>query len=345
MAQTIAIGEGAPLRTPVHRLRAPESEDVSLGLIKRWRDGPALRETPVLVVHGSTLGAALFDLPVSGYSMLSELADGGRAAYAIDVRGYGLSLNGSVMDAPPDANPPFATLEQAVLDIGAAVDFIRERENVEAISLLGSSWGTITTALYASRHPQLVSRLVLYAPLYADRNEVWLDRIADASDRSRLHRRFGAYRLVTLAELTGRWDADLGGGDPTVYREPHIAEAIFAALSAGDPRARSYDPPALRVPNGALVDLVRVFNGQPLYDPARLTMPTLVIRGSGDTTATDRDARQLLARISSPDKAYCVVSPGSHFLCVERSRPELYDRIRSFLEASGRELSENEMKR
>jgi pimeloyl-ACP methyl ester carboxylesterase len=341
MAQTIAVGEGAPPRAQVHRLRAPGSEDVSLGLIERRRHDSALRRTPVLVVHGSTLGATLFDLPVAGYSLLSELADGGCAAYAIDVRGYGLSLNGSVMDAPADANPPFATLEQAVLDIGAAVDFIRERENVKAVSLLGSSWGTITAALYATRHPQFVSRLVLYAPLYADRNEAWLDRIADASDRSRLHPRFGAYRLVTLAELTGRWDADLGGGDPMTYREPHIAETIFASLSAGDLRAGAYDPPALRVPNGALLDLVSVFNGQPLYDPAKLTMPTLVIRGSGDTTATDRDARHLLARITSPDKTYSVVSPGSHFLCVERSRLELYDRIRGFLEAERK----NEMKR
>jgi pimeloyl-ACP methyl ester carboxylesterase len=193
MAQTIAVGEGAPPRARVHRLRAPGSEDVSLGLIERRRADRAVGRTPVLVVHGSTLGAALFDLPLAGYSLLSALAEGGRAAYAIDVRGYGLSLNGPVMDAPADANPPFATLEQAVSDIGAAVDFIRERDNVKAVSLLGSSWGTITAALYATRHPQFVSRLVLYAPLYADRNEAWLDRIADASDRSRLHPRFGAY--------------------------------------------------------------------------------------------------------------------------------------------------------
>ncbi len=87
----------------------------------------------------------------------------------------------------------------------------------------------------------------------------------------------------------------------------------------------------LRIPNGALLDLVSVFNGRPLYDPAKLTMPTLVIRGADDTTSTDSDARNLLALIGSRDKEYCVVSPGSHFLCVERNRRQLYVSIKHFL--------------
>lgn len=313
----------------MHRLRAPEADDVWLGLIQRGSTG--LGRRPALVVHGSTLGAALFDLPVAGYSMLSELASFGRAVYAIDVRGYGLSLNGRVMNAPPDANPPFATLEHAVLDIGVAVDFIRARENTDAIDIIGSSWGTITAALYATRHPRKVARLVLYAPLYAERNEAWLERIADPSDRQRLHPRFGAYRLLTLEELTQRWNGDLGGQEPASRREANMPETIFAALAAADPRAQSCRPPALRIPNGALLDLVSVFNGRPLYDPAKLTMPVLVIRGADDTTSTDSDARNLLARAASRDKDYCVVSPGSHFLCVERNRHQLYDPIKRFL--------------
>jgi pimeloyl-ACP methyl ester carboxylesterase len=325
-------GAKDPERPEVHRLRAPETDDVWLGLIQRGSTGTGTRQRPALVVHGSTLGAGLFDLPVHGYSMLRELASAGGATYAIDVRGYGLSLNGRVMDSPPEANPPFATREHAVLDIGAAVDFIRARENTDAIDLIGSSWGTITAALYATRYPRKVSRLVLYAPLYGERNDAWLERIADPDDRQRLHPRFGAYRLLTLNELTQRWNGDLGGDEPASRREATIAETIFSALSAADPQLASHRPPAMRIPNGALVDLVSVFNGRPLYDPAMLTMPTLVIRGAGDTTSTDSDARNLLACLASRDKGYCVVSPGSHFLCVERNRRQLHDPIRRFLQ-------------
>jgi pimeloyl-ACP methyl ester carboxylesterase len=260
------------------------------------------------------------------------------------VRGYGLSLNGRVMDAPPDANPPFGTLEHAVLDIGAAVDFIMARENAADVDMIGSSWGTITAAVYATRYPQNVARLVLSAPLYAERNEAWLERIANPADRRKLHPRFGAYRLLTLEELTLRWTGDLEGEDPASYREPNIAEAIFSALSAADPRALSHRPPALRIPNGALVDLVAVFNGQPLYDPSKLTMPILIIRGAGDTTSTDSDARNLLSRVASREKKYHVVSPGSHFLCVERNRHQWYDPIRHFLAGDKSEAIDQEIK-
>jgi pimeloyl-ACP methyl ester carboxylesterase len=332
MVQFVEAGEGTTDRPQVHRLRAPATDDLWLGLIQRGSHRTGVGRRPVLVVHGSTLGAALFDLPVAGYSMLTDLASAGHAVYAIDVRGYGLSLGGLVMDAPPDANPPFATLEHAVLDIGAAVDFIRAREKTETIDIIGSSWGTVTAALYATRNPQSIARLVLYAPLYAERNEAWLDRIADPEDRQRLHPKFGAYRLLTLDELTQRWNGDLGGDDPVSRREPDIAASIFSALVAADPRASSHHPPALRIPNGALLDLISIFNGRPLYDPARLTMPMLVVRGAGDTTSTDSDARNLLARVASRDKEYGVVSPGSHFLCVERNRRQLYVLIKHFLD-------------
>ena len=110
-----------------------------------------------------------------------------------------------------------------------------------------------------------------------------------------------------------------------------MAELLFETLAALDPRPGSQDPRAFRCPNGALADMVRVFNGQPLYDPAKLTMPTLLIRGASDTTSTATDACRLLARIASSDKQYQVIDPGSHFLCIERNRAPLYHALNAFL--------------
>jgi hypothetical protein len=47
-----------------------------------------------------------------------------------------------------------------------------------------------------------------------------------------------------------------------------------------DPRSGNIEPPAFRCPAGPLADLMGVFNGRPLYDPRKLTMPTLLLRGS-----------------------------------------------------------------
>ncbi len=291
---------------------------------------------PALLIHGATYGASLFDLPMPSYSLMSELSHFGRVVYALDIRGYGNSLNGRIMDSPPKTYPPFARLSDAVKDIGAAVAFILERERASILDLIGFSWGTVTAACYAGKNPNLIGRLALYAPLFGDINADWLDRIADPGDKNRIDPKIGAYRLITLADLTQRWNSDLPTDNPSLFRDHGVPEMIFETLAALDPHARSRVPAAFRSPTGALVDLVSVFNGRPLYDPRKLTMPTLLVRGADDTTATEADARKLLSAIASPEKEYRVIAPGSHFLCVEKNRVKLYQQLDEFLDSGNK---------
>jgi alpha-beta hydrolase superfamily lysophospholipase len=302
-----------------------------LGMLERRGAALDPRLPPVLLVHGATLGASLFDLPLAGYSLLRELADAGRAAYALDIRGFGYSMRGTVVESPPQDNPPFPRLAQAVQDIGAAVDAVLAREQAGAIDLLGFSWGTVTSCAYAAANPGKLARLALYAPLYGERNPLWLQRIAEPRAPERLLAGIGAYRLMTQAALLGRWNEDIGGSDPARYREPGVAEAVFELFAALDPGTRSGGEPAFRCPAGALADLVSIFNGRPLYDPSALTMPTLLVRGADDTTSTDSDARALLAAIGVREKTYRSIVPGSHFLLLERNRAQLYAVLREFL--------------
>jgi pimeloyl-ACP methyl ester carboxylesterase len=319
------------IETRLLRIRPPDGGSVPLGILEKRTQRLDERLPPVLLLHGATFGQALFDLPRAGYSLMGELAIKGRAVYALDIRGYGNSLGGAVMDEPPDRNAPFAGVDAAIDDIDAAVDFVLERQGVAAVDLIGFSWGSITAARYAGAHPQKIARLALYAPLYGEVNIGWLDRISDPRDRLRLASTFGAYRLITLADLVGRRNGELPTSDPEFYREAGIPELVFEAFAALDPLADSRAPPAFRCPNGALGDLIRVFNRQPIYDPEKLTMPTLLLRGADDTTSTASDCIGLLARIASPMKDYRVIAPGSHFLCIERNRAKLYDQLNQFL--------------
>ena len=320
-----------PTGTRLLRIPASGATGLTLGVLEKRGDPTDPRLPPVLLVHGATLGAGIFDLPRPGYSLMAWLASGARAVYALDVRGFGNSLGGRIMDAESDDHAPFARADEVVHDIGAAVDFILARERVETVDLIGFSWGTITSALYAASAPERIARLALYAPLYAEVNPLWLDRIADPEAPSRLNPRIGAYRFVTKKELISRWDADLPTHDPNLYREGGIADLLFEVIAGLDPRSRSLERSAFRCPAGPLADLMSVFNGRPLYDPHKLTMPTLLVRGSDDTTSTDTDARRLLAAVASPRKSYCVITPGSHFLIMERNRSELYRQLSDFL--------------
>lgn len=317
--------------TRLIRIHGSGSEGISLGILEKRPQGQESLLPPILLIHGATFGAAIFDLPLPGYSLMSHLATSGRVVYALDIRGYGHSVDRSVMDAPPDTHPPFSRLNDAVKDIGAAIDLILGREMKTNLDLIGFSWGAITSARYAGEHAQRIARLVLYAPLFSEINRAWLLRIADPEYPGRINPSIGAYRLITLAEVTQRWNHELATDDPTLYRDGGLPELVFETLSALDPGVRSEGRPAFRCPNGALIDLVSVFNGWPLYDPAKLTMPTLLIRGANDTTSTDSDARNLLSAIASPEKDYRIITPGSHFLLIEKSRLALYEYLDTFL--------------
>jgi pimeloyl-ACP methyl ester carboxylesterase len=310
------------------RIEATDGE-TALGL---WELQPAgeVLHPPVLLVHGATFGSALFDLSVPGYSLMQALARGGRFVYAVDIRGYGASNGNSVMNSPPAAHPPFSRARHAVEDIGVAVSEIRRRQGVRSIDMIGFSWGTITAGWYASERVADIRRLVLYAPLFAEKNMMWLDRIGDPADRSRLAGHFGAYRLITMADVVARWDSD-APGNPRDVREDGVVESLFEAAARLDALAGSYHPPAFRCPNGAFADLIEVFNGRPLYDPRTIEAPVLMVRGACDTTSTASDMRRLEAAIGSAEKSCLEIPDGSHFLCVEKNRMSLYRAITAYL--------------
>jgi len=310
------------------RIEASDGEP-ALGLWEMPPVGAAIHP-PVLLVHGATFGSALFDLPLAGYSLMQALARDGRFVYAVDVRGYGASIESSVMNAPMAAHPPFCRARNAVDDIGAAVSEILWRRTAQSIDLIGFSWGTITAGWYASRHAADIRKLVLYAPLFAENNPMWLDRIGDHADRSRLAGHFGAYRLITREDVIARWNGDVSG-DPADVREDGVVEALFESAAGNDALAGSHQPPAFRCPNGAFADLVEVFNGRPLYDPGTIEAPVLLVRGACDTTSTASDMRHLEAAIGSAEKSSLEIPGGSHFLCIEKNHMSLYRAITTYL--------------
>jgi pimeloyl-ACP methyl ester carboxylesterase len=307
-------------------IRIPSSDDaaISLGLLEREpvHNNPLL--SPLLLVHGATLGANVFDLPLAGYSLMAVMASAGRSVYALDIRGFGNSRIDSASEAQRNALEPFPSITEAVADIGAAVAVILTRERVDALDLIGFSWGSIAAVRYAIQFPQRVARLALYSPLYGELNRAWLDLIADPTDRTRLRSDVGRYRSISRADLIDRWDMEIGVPDIDAYRESAVVECAFETLWKPDPYTRVDGTAAFRCPSGPLVDLVNVFNGQRLFDAREIMVPTLIVRGADDRTSTDSDARTLLSEIRSRDKSYVEIPRGSHFLFLEKSRKAFY---------------------
>jgi len=84
----------------------------------------------------------------------------------MDRRGYGRSTWAAALAEPGATQAPVVRTVTKVRDLGAVVDFIRERRGAQRISLLGWSWGTIVVAAYAAVHGDRVGSLVLHAPVW-----------------------------------------------------------------------------------------------------------------------------------------------------------------------------------
>jgi pimeloyl-ACP methyl ester carboxylesterase len=276
----------------------------------------------ILFVHGATVGSVLFDLPSPGLSLLKACSAAGWASYALDLRCYGRSPRPTEMDWPPHACPLLCTGAQAIEDIHETVEFILHRTQCRDLILVGGSWGSLTSARYAIANPARIRQLVLLAPLYATRNQSWLDSLADPALPTRINRALGGYRFTTAYDLLARWDPEIGNGEHLQRRDPMVFAALLQAELDGDSKSPRED--AFRVPNGTLHELFEVFSGRPIYDAAEIGCPTVLIRGACDLTSTAQDMATLEAKIvNAPVKAITIADAG-HFMQAEHAAATLH---------------------
>ena len=286
----------------------------------------------IIFIHGATLDSGMYDLPVAGYSWLQAAAGQGMAAYAMDVRGYGNSTRPPSMASPAGDNLPYARATDAVKDIGDVVNFVRARTGRDKVILVGGSWGSITAGAYTSKNNDKIEKLVLYAPVFSDRNPGWLKAVSDPDDPTRFNFALGAYRRETAAGVRNRWDAEIVPEDKHRWREDHMLETLVQQQLDKDPESFNQTPPDFRVPNGVLMDVFEIFSERPLYNPSLIQVPTMLVRGAGDPESTHRDATGLFEMLGSQIKRYVVIGNGSHFLFCEKNGFQAIREVLNFVQ-------------
>jgi pimeloyl-ACP methyl ester carboxylesterase len=279
----------------------------------------------VLFVHGATYPAhTSFDLPLDGLSWMDYIAQRGFDVYLMDLRGYGKSTRPKEMDEPADRNPPIVTTDVAVRDVAAVVDHILARRNIRKLDLLGWSWGTSIMASYTTQNPDKVERLVLYAPQWL-RQTPSLVQVAGP---------LGAYRTVKREAALERWLTGVPEEKKKELIPPGWFDAWADATFASDPVGARQDPPVLRAPNGVVLDGQRYWSdGKPLYDPAKITVPTLLIHAEWDRDTPPYMAQTLFPLlVNAPAKRYVTIGEGTHTVIMEKNRMQLFREVQLFLE-------------
>ena len=262
----------------------------------------------VLFVHGAVWpGSTSFDLPLVGTSWMDYVAARGFDAWCVDLRGYGRSTRPAALSREAAGGSPVTTTAEALRDLAATVAALRERRGVPRVTLAGWGWGAALCARFAADNAAQVERLLLLAPGWS----------APAAT--------GAWRAVTRAEARAAWLAGVPEARRAQVIPPgwfeHWADATFAT----DPDGSRQVPSVLRVPNGPLADR------EPLFDPARVTTPSLLLSGEWDRESPPDAALPLFARLAGP-KRLTLLGETTHMAMLERGRGTLYQAAQIFFE-------------
>ncbi|PRH89394.1 alpha/beta hydrolase [Labrys okinawensis] len=306
------------------QLIASDTPGVQLQLLNKRPDGMNTfsPERTLVMMHGATFSSAsLFDVPVGEGSFMDVLARAGYDVWAIDARGYGGSTRPPEMEQPPEGGVPLTPALTAARDLAAAVDFIRRERGIARLGVLGMSWGATIAGILASRPEAPVEKLVLVTPLWLSEKPLRIDAGGP----------LGAYRLVSPRAFEAGWQAPA----PEEARGTLIPKGWFEAwekatlaTDAGSPM-----PGTIRAPSGAVQDVREHWTaGRPLYDPAGISCPVLVIGAEWDVDVRFDMAHDLFARLTrAPYKRFVEIGQATHMVLMERNRAQAFDTVIGFL--------------
>lgn len=284
---------------------------------------PATRRI-VLYIHGATFPSAFsiahrFD----GYSWRDDLSAAGFDVWGLDFAGFGGSDHYQEMTESPENQRPLGRAQESSRQMERAARFILARQGQQRLSIISHSWGSMPTGVFAGKHPELVERIVFFAPV--------AQRPAAGNDvQSRAN--VPAWRLVSLDDQWKRFVADVPAGEWPVLSRSAFDEWGQRYLDT-DPESRGRTPESVKIPNGPAQDIAEAFAGQLAYDPSSVRMPVAIIRGEWDSVVTDLDARWLFDALkNAPIKRDVKISRATHLMHLEESRFALYREAQAFLE-------------
>jgi pimeloyl-ACP methyl ester carboxylesterase len=291
------------MRAPVEGVAHYAHKDgVRLFLWEKFVGEPAGKPV-VLFVHGSSMASQpTFDLSVPGRpdsSVMDWFARRGFACWSVDMEGYGRS----------DKHRDIACdIANGADDLEAATRYMHDARGIERVMAYGISSGALRAALFAQRHPQRVQRLALDA-------FVWTGEGAPTLEQRR--RKLPEFLARNRRPIDRAFVQSIFARDHPDCAEPRVVEAFADAILALDDS----------MPNGTYVDMCSKL---PVVDPARIAMPTLIMRGQYDGIAAFDDLIEFFRRLPSPDKQFSVMPGISHASFQQKNYRLVYHILHAF---------------
>jgi pimeloyl-ACP methyl ester carboxylesterase len=237
----------------------------------------------ILFVHGSSMAATPgFDLQAPGYvSAMDFFAGQGFDCWCCDHRGYGRSYKGPEL---------LATIAEGADDLAAASRYIMGKSETGPLLVYGISSGALRAALFAERHPERVKRLALDA-------FVWTGKGSPTLEQRR--KKLAEWKASTRRPINRAFLDSIHRRDGVYTANPALAEPYAQAVLALDDS----------IPNGTYIDMCE---NLPVNDPAKITVPTIIMRGQYDGIAAFADIVEFFTLLPNADKELAVMPDIAH---------------------------------
>ena len=277
--------------------------DVKLFLWNKKAAAGAPRKGTILFVHGSSMASQpTFDLYVPGRphsSAMEYFAAKGYDTWTMDNEGYGRS---------DKSRPINCDISNGADDLAAGTEYLLGKTGAGTLLVYGISSGALKAALFAQRHPERIARLALDAMVWTGEGSPTLEQRRKRLDEFRATNR----RPIDRAFVHSIFTRDHPGtaDDATVNA---FADAILALDDS--------------VPTGTYVDMCSKL---PLVDPAKITAPTIVMRGEFDGIAGFDDLIEFYKRLPNPDKQFAVMAGISHASFQQKNYMTVYHILEAF---------------
>lgn len=282
-----------------------KGSDVDLFLFEKFVDKPSDEKGTILFVHGSSMASQpTFDLHVPGRpdsSVMDWFARQGYDCWCVDMEGYGRSTKTRDMTS---------NISDGADDLEAAADYIMKMRGNGPFFMYGISSGALRAAAFAERRPHQVRRLALDAFVWTGEGAPTLE------ERKKKLPQFQAMKRRPIDRAFVH----------SIFNRDHPGTADHATVEAFADAILSLDD---SMPTGTYVDMC---SRLPLTDPAKLTMPTLIMRGEYDGIAAFDDLAKFFAALPNPDKQFIVMKGISHASFQQKNYKMCYHILRSFFE-------------
>jgi pimeloyl-ACP methyl ester carboxylesterase len=263
----------------------------------------AARHGTVLFVHGSSMASQpTFDLDVPGRadsSAMDWFAARGFDTWCMDHEGYGRS---------DKQRPINCDIPNGADDLAAGTEYILKTTGARKLLVYGISSGALRAALFAERHPERVARLALDAFVWTGEGSPTL-----------------AERRKKLPEFQAKNRRPIDRAFVhSIFSRDHPGCADEATINAFADAIVALDD---SVPTGTYVDMCSKL---PLVDPAKITVPTIVMRGQYDGIAGFDDLVSFFKRLPNPDKQFTVMAGISHASFQQKNYLMVYHILHAF---------------